>query len=363
MSLLFAISSSALMVYFILFIWFISGLKKSRKPLPGQQPQPSTPLSVVIAAHNEQAVIADTLQDLLGQNYPSDRYEVIVAADRCSDRTPHIVRAITEKYTNLHLIEIADCPPGVSPKKNALRQAITAARWNHLILMDADCRCGPDYLQTFARYFAEGIELLVNIPKVKGNNSILHQYLYLERLLTWGIAAAGAGHRRPFLAFGGSWGYTRDLLHKAGGLERLSESLSGDDDLLVYRMGKLKPQMQVIRDPRGWVTTRLPESWKAFAVQRRRHHSAGKFYAPAVQAGYFLFHFSNLLLWILPVFYAPAIFTLLLKFGLDSIALRTAGKLFREKADIFGFLFWEPLYLLQHLLVAPLGFMGKIRWK
>ncbi len=49
-------------------------------------------LRIVIPAHDEAHVIGALLSDLAGQDYPEDRFEVWVLADRCSDDTARVAR-------------------------------------------------------------------------------------------------------------------------------------------------------------------------------------------------------------------------------------------------------------------------------
>ncbi|GAB4363751.1 MAG: glycosyltransferase [Calditrichia bacterium] len=359
--LLFTISVYFLYMGFI--IWLLWGIRRAWRFHSTQAAGEALPFSIVIAAHNEEQVIGETLQRLISQNYPDEKYEIVVVADRCSDRTAQIVEEYQAKVPGLQLISVLEVPPNMAPKKYALQQGIARSQHDHLILMDADCLPGPGYLSTFNKYFNGRAQVVLNFPKVRVENRILHRYLHLERLITWSIAAAGVGHRRPFLAFGGSWGYTREILEKAGGMESVSHSLSGDDDLLIYRMGRLKPVMAVCFDPAGWVQTFLPPTFQHFLRQRRRHHSAGRHYATGVKMGYAFFHLSHFLLWFLPVFFLPAIITLFGKFLLDGLTLHYAGKIFREKVQFKNGILFEIGFLLHHLLIAPLGFIGKIRWK
>ena len=53
---------------------------------PGAQEQLPT-LSLIIAAHDEQSVIAAKVQNALALDYPRERLEVIVSCDGCSDET------------------------------------------------------------------------------------------------------------------------------------------------------------------------------------------------------------------------------------------------------------------------------------
>ena len=48
--------------------------------------------AILICARNEEAVIADLLQSLNNQSYPTDRFHVFVMADNCSDDTAKIAR-------------------------------------------------------------------------------------------------------------------------------------------------------------------------------------------------------------------------------------------------------------------------------
>lgn len=48
--------------------------------------------AVAIPAHNEAAVIGETVARLQGQDYPSERFDVYVAADHCTDQTALVAR-------------------------------------------------------------------------------------------------------------------------------------------------------------------------------------------------------------------------------------------------------------------------------
>ena len=50
-------------------------------------------VSFVIAAHNEAQRIAEKIENTLGQDYPADAIEIIVASDCSTDGTDDIVRS------------------------------------------------------------------------------------------------------------------------------------------------------------------------------------------------------------------------------------------------------------------------------
>ena len=359
----FMLSLISFVIYCYFIIWWWRGIRKVRNHRLVPERRSEHNFSIIIAAHNEGKYIGSTLESLLSQNYPVGKFEIIVVADRCTDETVPIIHQFCSSFSGLHLLEVRQIPENYSPKKYALQQGIQIARFSHLILMDADVQVGPEYLQTLNDYFAAGIEVLINIPKFQPGQSVLSTYLLAERLLSWGIAAAAIGHQKAFLAFGTTWGYTRRAYELAGGLTPLSHSLSGDDDLLLIRMQQAGVPTGICLRPAGWGQTRIPASLGEFIIQRRRHHSAGKFYPTAVKIGYFGFHLSNLFIWILPLFYLPAAFLLSVKFLADLLTLGKSSRIFEESLSLKHFVIFEIGYLLHHLLIAPLSFVGKIKWR
>src|SRR6266545_3911589 len=55
-------------------------------------------LTVLIAAHNEEARIAAKLDDCLQQAYPPERLDVVVVSDGSTDRTAAIVEAYASRF-------------------------------------------------------------------------------------------------------------------------------------------------------------------------------------------------------------------------------------------------------------------------
>ncbi|MBN2365099.1 MAG: glycosyltransferase, partial [Calditrichaeota bacterium] len=329
-------------IYLFFSWWLHRGLSRAIRRQPDfSHNGPHVGISIIIAAHNEAGAISETLSSLLKQDYPRDRFEIIVVADRCTDRTAEEVRRFEKDAENLRLFEIPAVPEAVSPKKYALQQGIQYARFRYLIMMDADCRVKSGYLQTFNIYFRNGTDVLINVPKMKPGNSWLYHYLHPERLFTWSISAAAAGNDNPFLAFGTTWGYTREIYEKSGGLTPLLRSLSGDDDLLVYRMGQAGARTDFCFLKEGWGETRFPASLKSFIIQRRRHHSAGRYYAAGPRTGYLFYHLSNYMLWFLPLFFLPSLIFLVLKWLIDYLTLRRSAIHFRESLSLRNYLFFE----------------------
>jgi succinoglycan biosynthesis protein ExoA len=107
-------------------------------------------VSVVVPVRNEECCIRHTLEQLLAQDYPAARFEVLVADGRSTDNTRTIVGDFAARHGNVTLL---DNPKGWSSAgRNA---AIRAARGDVIVLIDGHCELGnPGYLAGVAEAFA-----------------------------------------------------------------------------------------------------------------------------------------------------------------------------------------------------------------
>jgi cellulose synthase/poly-beta-1,6-N-acetylglucosamine synthase-like glycosyltransferase len=115
---------------------------------PAQSPPPAElpPASLLVAAHDEEAVIERKVADALALEYPRDRLEVIVASDGSSDRTVELAR---EAGADL----VLDLPRG--GKVAALNAAAKRARGEILAFSDANSFWRPDALRRLVARFGE----------------------------------------------------------------------------------------------------------------------------------------------------------------------------------------------------------------
>jgi len=86
------------MLYPVL-LWGIGKVRR-RGPAPAGQTEPFR-VSIVMAAYNEEELIAGKISNCLELDYPVDRMEVLVGSDASSDRTDAIVRSFTDSRVRL----------------------------------------------------------------------------------------------------------------------------------------------------------------------------------------------------------------------------------------------------------------------
>ena len=92
-------------------------------------------VSAIVPARNEEAVIAACVESLAVQKEIS---EILVIDDQSSDRTAEIVRALSNKYSNVRLLAASELPAGWVGKNHAVWTGAKEAVGEWLLFTDAD---------------------------------------------------------------------------------------------------------------------------------------------------------------------------------------------------------------------------------
>lgn len=345
------------------------GVRQARRHDPSQgeiSKNDLPPLSVVVAARDEEDALPALLAALRHQTHP--RFEVVVVDDASTDATTRIVRdwidALPGDGPSGRLVQVESPQP--PRKKHALTQGIGAARHERLAFTDADCAPPPGWLEALARghaAFEDGPSaagpLLIGYSpyrRVEGL-SLLNRFARYETFLAGALAAGACGLDRPYLAVGRSLSYTRPLFEQIGGFAHSKKSMSGDDDLLVQEVHRRRAApVRHVFGPETHVETDAPRSWRAWLRQKRRHASAGRFYAAAPSVHLAVFNGSGALLWLAPFALGGLGLALLLgKLTVQYVALRPAARAFEETDLLPALPLWDLGYALYNALVVPLG--------
>ena len=107
-------------------------------------------VAAVVAAHDEESVIERRLQNLLEQDYPTDRVEILVASDASTDRTDEVVEEIAAREPRVRLLR---CERG--GKVAAQNHAVRETDAHILAFTDAATEWAPDALRKLVRSFAD----------------------------------------------------------------------------------------------------------------------------------------------------------------------------------------------------------------
>jgi peptidoglycan-N-acetylglucosamine deacetylase len=159
-----AITLFRTLIYCALGIWHRRRARK-REFDPGFKP----PVSVIIAAHNEEKVIQKTVAAVLRSDYPD--FEVIVVDDGSTDGTWGILRSEFGKDPTVRILAQAK-----SGKAVALNRAIAKAKHEILVTLDADTLFCPSTIGNLVRHFSDP-----NVGAVSGNVKVGNEKKWIAR--------------------------------------------------------------------------------------------------------------------------------------------------------------------------------------
>ena len=118
------------------------------RPRPAASAPIEPAVSIVMAAYNEAGGIAARLDNLLALDYPSGRFETIVASDGSTDETVWIAKGYANRGVHVLPLERVG-------KADALNAAVAAATNEILVFTDANTMFQPDALRALVAPFAD----------------------------------------------------------------------------------------------------------------------------------------------------------------------------------------------------------------
>ena len=142
---LFWVSLAALAWTHVLYPLVAIGLSRV-VPRPVHEGDVEPTVAVIVAAYNEEAVIARRLENLLELDYPRDRLQIVVSSDASEDRT----EAVALEFGGVTVISN---PRGgkVAAQDRAVRQTDSEI----VAFTDANATWAPDALRNLVRPFAD----------------------------------------------------------------------------------------------------------------------------------------------------------------------------------------------------------------
>jgi len=106
-------------------------------------------VTVIIAAYNEEKVIAQRIENCLNLSYPADQLEIIIASDGSDDGTVEIAKE--HGMGRIKLLNYSDR----RGKVNVLNDAVKEARNEIIVFSDANTMFAPDAIEKIVKHFQD----------------------------------------------------------------------------------------------------------------------------------------------------------------------------------------------------------------
>jgi cellulose synthase/poly-beta-1,6-N-acetylglucosamine synthase-like glycosyltransferase len=265
--LLFRLTVLLICIYTVRHYWFTLNriFGKQRHPYADLECAAWPAVTVLIAAHNEEAVVADILKALLEVDYPRDRLTIIPVNDRSTDRTREIIDNFVEQHPFIEPFHRTRGKPG---KAAALKDAMELVETEIVLIFDADYVPGKALIrQLVAPFFDPEVGAVMGrvVPLNVGKKS-LTRLLDLERSGGYQVDQQARMNLHLVPQYGGTVaGVRKSALDEIGGW---NENALAEDTDLTYRL--LLAGWKTAYQNRAECYEEVPERWSVRIRQINR---------------------------------------------------------------------------------------------
>lgn len=233
-------------------------------------------VTVIICARNEARNLEIFLPRILEQDYPE--FEVVVVNDSSSDGTEQVLSELAVTHKNLRYTTIPPNEKSTHGKKLALTLGMKSAKYDHVLLTDADCYPASDrWLKRMVSHLVQEKEIVLGYGGYEKRKGLLNMLIRYETVFTAIQYFSFALKGKPYMGVGRNLSYKKALFFRNRGFAAHYHIASGDDDLFVNEHAgpentaiEIHPEGHTISIPRstlgGWIR------------QKQRHLSAGSHY-------------------------------------------------------------------------------------
>lgn len=327
-------------------------------------------ISVIISSKNELENLKTLIPKLMSQNHPE--YEVILVDDRSTDETYDHYIDLDHQEDNFKLVRIDSTPDHINNKKYALTLGIKAARYDYVLLTDADCTPESEsWIKEMSQGFdSEGKHFVIGFSQYLKFGGFLNLFIRYETLLT-AVSYIGLGLLgRPYMAVGRNFAYKKSFFLENNGFGKFQNVVGGDDDLLANQYARRK-NTTIMLSPDATVYSRPETTWGSFIRQKTRHLSVGKHYRFSDKLLLGILTISKIVLWfsfITVIMSGFQTYLALACFLLVMVSLMTSLLVLEKKTGIKSGIWMLPfldfVYLFYYISTSlRVLFTKKVRWK
>ncbi len=325
------------------------------------------PVSIIICAKNERDNLLEFLPLYLNQNYPE--FEVIVVNDHSVDDTEDVLKAFALQYKKLRIVNVPDNDRFFGSKKFALTLGIKAAKYDKVLLTDADCKPTSENWARHMSSYEKGKQIILGYGAYEKQKGLLNKLIRFETFYTAVQYLSFAFAKIPYMGVGRNLAYHSELFFGNKGFASHQHILSGDDDLFINEVAT-KYNSQVVIHPDAQTVSKPKETFKAWFRQKRRHFSTGQYYRfkhkfmlGLLQLSQYLF----VLLFILLMFRVKPMYLILSAFGLRLIIQLLFFQMSSKKIGGSDLVIFSPIFELFFMIFNPIIVISniisrKIKW-
>ncbi len=365
----FVVFSAVITVQLFYYIYFFSRLAWYKKP--EKKVNQEYPVSVVICAKDEAGNLVKSLPGILVQNYQSTN-EIILVDDNSEDDTKYLLEEFQKSFKNLKVLTLTQDAKLSSGKKFPLSMGIRAAKYEILLLTDADCTpASENWIQKMQDGYAENIDIVLGYGAYRKLPGLLNKLIRFETFHTALQYLSYALAGQTYMGVGRNLSYKREVFLKNKGFSAINHIPGGDDDLFIHKIAN-KNNTAIVIDNEAFTVSEPKRTWKEWRSQKFRHYTTAKYYLPKFKFLLGLYSFTGFLVYPLLicalVWHGKIIWLPLIPFALRLIVMSIVWRKSMAQLDVKDLwpmtILWDLWMCLYYLLFLPsLWIRPSRKWK
>jgi len=326
------------------------------------------PVSVIICARDEAARLVSHLPGALVQTYPST-HEVIVVNHNSQDDTRFLLDEFKKTFKGLHIVNLEHEAIGIPGKKYPLSMGIKEARYEIVLLTDADCvPASEHWMHKMQDGYHNGIEVVLGYSPYKKGPGILNKIIRFDTFHTALQYLSYALAGMPYMGVGRNLSYKKDVFFRNKGFSAINHVPGGDDDLFINKVAT-KENTAIVIDPDTFTLSEPKKSFSDWFRQKARHYTTAKYYKTQHKLLLGLYSFSHVLFY--PLLIVSLFFDWRLALSLFGIRLVVQGYIFQKtmqrlgEDDLFPWWWLLDIWMFLYYIIFSTALWKKPRkaWK
>lgn len=335
---------------------------------PEKQQSQQHPVSVIICARDEAARLVTHLPGALVQTYPST-HEVIVVNHNSQDDTRFLLDEFKKTFKGLHIVNLEHEAIGIPGKKYPLSMGIKEARYEIVLLTDADCIPASEFwMQKMQDGYDKGIEVVLGYGAYKRAPGVLNKIIRFDTFHTALQYLSYALAGQPYMGVGRNLSYKKDVFLRNKGFSAINHVPGGDDDLFINKVAT-RENSAIVIDKDAFTLSDPKKNFGEWFRQKSRHYSTARYYKPRHKFLLGLYSISHTLFY--PLLIVSLFYDWRMALPLYGIRLIVQGIVFHRtmhrlgEEDLFPWWWLLDVWMLAYYLIFSSTIWKKPRqnWK
>jgi glycosyltransferase involved in cell wall biosynthesis len=257
------------------YLYFFSRLATYQSPV--KEDSTEHPVSVIICARDEADNLAKNLPGVLVQDYKTS-HEIVVVNDNSLDEGKYVIDEFKHSFKNINHIQLTQEAKMISGKKFPLSIGIKSAKYEIVLLTDADCVPASEFwMQKMQDAYSDNTEIVLGYGAYHKKPGILNKLIRFEtfhtaiQYLTYAMAG------KPYMGVGRNLSYKKEVFLRNKGFSSINQIPSGDDDLFINQVATASNTAVVI-DPEAHTLSEPKKTWGDWMTQKYRHYTTSRYY-------------------------------------------------------------------------------------